>query len=179
MKIYWEIFYTFLKIGLFTIGGGWAMVPVIEREVVDKRKWLTQTDFLDALAISQTVPGVMAINIANMVGYQVKQKKGSLVAILGSALPSFVIILIIAVFFRGIKDNPVVERIFKGIRPAVVALILVPVFTTARSVRINRRNIIVPVLAALIIWQLHVSPAYIFLGAAMGGMLYLGIRIKK
>lgn len=179
MKIYWEIFYTFLKIGFFTIGGGWAMVPVIEREVVDKRKWLTNNEFIDALAVSQTVPGVMAINIANFVGYQVRRKKGALAAILGSALPSFVIILVIAVFFTGIKDNPVVERVFKGIRPAVVALILVPVFTTAKSVRINRRNVIVPVLAALAIWQFDVSPAYIFLGAALGGIFYLWFKKRK
>lgn len=176
MRIYWEIFFSFLKIGLFTIGGGWAMVPVIEREVVEKKKWLTKYEFVDAMAISQTIPGVMAINIANFVGFHVKSKKGAFAAIIGSSLPSFVIILIIAVFFSGMKDNPVVERIFKGIRPAVAALILVPVFTTAKSVGINRRNVIIPVLSALAIWKLDVSPAYIFLIAALGGMFYLWLK---
>lgn len=173
MKLYWDIFYSFLKIGLFTIGGGWAMVSVIEQEVVHKKGWMTKAEFIDALAIAQTVPGVLAINMANCVGYHIRRKRGALLAILGSALPSFLIILVIAMFFKGVKDNPVVERIFKGIRPAVVALICVPVFTTAKSVGINIRNVTVPVLSAMLIWKLNVSPAYVFLLAAIGGIIYL------
>jgi Chromate transport protein ChrA len=173
MKIYWEIFYSFLKIGLFTIGGGWAMVSVIEQEIVHKKGWMTKEEFVDSLAIAQTVPGVLAINMANCVGYHIQKKKGALMAILGSALPSFLIILVIAMFFKEIKDNPVVERIFKGIRPAVVALICVPVFTTAKSVGINFRNVIIPILSALVIWLFKISPAYVFLFAAIGGIVYI------
>jgi len=171
MKIYFEIFWSFLKIGSFTIGGGWAMVPVIEKEVVGNKGWLTGEEFVDALAIAQSVPGIMAVNIANYIGFHLRGKKGSLFAILGSTMPSFFVILTIALFFRNIKDLPVVESIFKGIRPAVAALILVPVFSTAKSVGINRRTIIIPTLSALIIWQFGVSPAYIILLAAVGGML--------
>lgn len=179
MRIYWEIFYSFLKIGLFTIGGGWAMVSVIEREIVHKKGWMSKPEFIDALAIAQTVPGVLAVNIANCVGYRIHKKKGAALAILGSALPSFVIILVIAAFFRGIKDYPLVERVFKGIRPAVVALICVPVFTMSKSVGINFRNVIVPILAALAIWKLSMSPAYVFLIAAAGGILYVKYFQRK
>ncbi len=179
MKIYFEIFWSFLKIGSFTIGGGWAMVPVIEKEVVGNKGWLTGEEFVDALAIAQSVPGIMAVNIANYIGFHLKGKKGSLFAILGSTLPSFIIILAIALFFRDIKDLPVVERIFKGIRPAVAALILVPVFSTAKSVKLNSRTLVIPVVSSLIIWQFGVSPAYIILLAALGGMFVYGWNQRR
>ena len=114
--LYLKLFMAFLKIGAFTFGGGWAMIPLIEREVVDKQKWITREDFVDALAIAQSLPGILAVNISILVGNRLRGFKGSLIATLGTILPSFLIILAIAIWFVQSYDNPVVERVFKGIR---------------------------------------------------------------
>ncbi|MEG2122149.1 MAG: chromate transporter, partial [Rikenellaceae bacterium] len=114
-----SLFTTFFKIGLFTFGGGWAMIPAIEKEVVDIKKWLSKEEFLDALVISQSLPGILAVNISILVGQKRFGQKGSLIATLGTVLPSFILILLIAMFFVKIYDNPIVVAIFKGIRPAV------------------------------------------------------------
>ena len=121
MNIYFEAFGIFFKIGAFTIGGGYAMVPLIENEIVTKRKWITQDDFINLLAISQSAPGILAVNISIFIGYKLKGIPGSIITALGTILPSFIIILAIALFFHNFQDNVIVERIFKGIRPAVVA----------------------------------------------------------
>ena len=110
MSFYFEAFKIFFKIGAFTIGGGYAMVPLIEDEVVNKKKWIEQDDFLDLLAIAQSAPGILAVNIAIFVGYRLRGVKGSLVTSLGSILPSFLMILAIALFFATYKDNPYVEK---------------------------------------------------------------------
>ena len=141
MNIYLEAFGIFFKIGAFTIGGGYAMVPLIENEIVTKRNWISKDDFVDLLAISQSAPGILAVNISIFIGYKLRGIRGSLVTALGTVLPSFIIILAIAMFFHNFKDNPIVERIFKGIRPAVVALIAAPTFSMAKSAKVNRYTI--------------------------------------
>lgn len=175
--MYWTLFITFLKIGVGTIGGGYAMLPLIEREVVD-RGWLTKEDFLDLFAVAQSLPGIFAVNISIFVGYKLKKSLGSIVCALGTIMPSFVIILVIATFFIRVQDNEWVERIFKGLRPAVVALIAVPCITTARSVKLNRFTVLIPIAAALLIWKAGVSPVWIILAAIAGGLVY-GLKIKK
>jgi len=179
MNLYWQIFWTFTKIGAFTIGGGYAMLPLIEKEVVDKKKWIDATEFIDQIAIAQSLPGVFAVNISILTGYRLKGNKGSIVAALGTILPSFVIILLIALFFRQFNENVYVMKIFRAIRPAVVALIVVPVFSTAKEVGINIRTIIIPVAAAFLIWFLGVSPVYIVLAAAIGGLIYGKLKSDK
>lgn len=148
------------------------MVPLIEDEIVNKRKWIEKEDFIDLLAIAQTSPGVLAVNIAIFVGYRLKGYKGSVYSSLGAILPSFLIILAIALFFHQFKDNEVVERIFKGIRPAVVALIAAPTFRMAKSAKINRYNIWIPVVSALLIWLLGFSPIWVIILAGVGGYLW-------
>lgn len=137
-KLYWKLFFTFLKIGAFTFGGGWAMISLIEREVVDKNKWIDREEFLDLLAISQSMPGILAVNISVSIGDKLRGFRGSLTAALGTILPSFLIILAIAIFLTPdiIKNNPIVSRIFMGIRPCVVALIVAPVITSARAAKL-------------------------------------------
>ncbi len=171
-NLYLDAFITFFRIGAFTIGGGYAMIPLVQKEVVDIKKWLGKDEFLDALAVAQSTPGVLAVNIAIFVGYKLRRWKGSIVALLGAVLPSFMIILLIAMYFSDIQANPIVERIFKGIRPAVVALIAVPVFNTAKQAKINIRTVWIPVVAALLIWLAGVSPVFIVLGAIAGGIIY-------
>lgn len=141
MNFYLQSFLIFLKIGLFTIGGGYAMVPLIQDEIVDKRKWIDKEDFIDLLALTQSVPGIFAVNIAIFIGYKLRKFRGALAMALGTILPSFFIILAIALFFQQFKQYPIVENIFKGIRPAVVALIAAPTFSMAKSAKINRYTV--------------------------------------
>ena len=171
-KFYITSFKTFFKIGIFTLGGGYAMIPIIEAEVVEKKKWLTKEDFIDTVAIAQSSPGVFAINLSVFIGYKMKRVKGALVTALGTALPSFLIILLIAMFFRHAQDNPVVAAMFRGIRPAVVALIAVPTFNMAKSANIGWSNCWIPIASALAIWALGVSPIIIIILAAIGGYVY-------
>ena len=171
-NLYLKLFISFFKIGAFTFGGGWAMIPLIEREVVDKQNWIKREDFVDALAIAQSLPGVLAVNISILIGNKLRGLKGCLMATLGTILPSFLIILAIAIWFVQTYDNPVVERIFKGIRPAVVALIVSPVFSTAKTARINIKTVIIPIIVALSIWLGGMSPIWFVLLGAIGGILY-------
>ena len=110
--------------------GGYAMVPLIQDEIVDKRKWIDKEDFIDLLALTQSVPGIFAVNIAIFIGYKLRKFRGALAMAFGTILPSFFIILAIALFFQQFKQYPIVENIFMGIRPAVVALIAAPTFST-------------------------------------------------
>ena len=166
------LFTTFFRIGLFTLGGGYAMIPLIEEEVVDRHKWVSKEEMLDLIAIAQSCPGVFAINISIFVGYKLRQLRGALAAAVGTALPSFLIILAIAIFFKQFEDNRVIAAMFRGIRPAVVALIAVPTFRMAQAARIGWTNCWIPVVSALAIWLLGVSPIYIILIAGVAGYVY-------
>ncbi|MBR5928621.1 MAG: chromate transporter [Prevotella sp.] len=167
-----SLFTTFFKIGLVTFGGGYAMIPIIETEVVDKHGWLKKEELLDLIAVAQSCPGVFAINISTFIGYKLRKKNGAMCAALATALPSFFIILLIAMFFHQFQDNKVVAAIFRGIRPAVVALIAVPTFNLAKSAKINLSNCWIPIVGALAIWALGVSPILIILIAGLGGYVY-------
>lgn len=172
MNIYLDCLLTFIRIGLFTIGGGYAMIPLIEADVVEKKKWVSKEEFLDLMAIAQSCPGIFAVNISIFIGYKLRGVKGSVACTLGTILPSFVIMLCIALFFQQMRGNATVESIFRGIRPAVVALIAAPVFKMGKNARITRTNVWIPVVAALLIWQLGVSPVYVIILAGLGGFLY-------
>lgn len=177
-----ELFATFFKIGLFTFGGGWAMISIIEREIVDKHHWIERSDFLDLLAVAQSLPGILAVNIATSVGDKTRGMKGSIMAALGTILPSFLIILAIAIFLTPdmIKENNTISSIFRGIRPAVVALIVAPVITSARAAKLTWKSVWIPILVTLMIFfdmGLLSNPVlYIFLGG-LGGWLWY--KMKK
>ena len=149
MNIYWESFKTFFKIGIFTLGGGYAMIPLIEEEVVNKHRWVEKDEMLDLIAIAQSCPGVFAINIAIFIGYKLKKVRGAIATTLGTALPSFLIILLIAMFFKQFEDNAVVAAMFRGIRPAVVALIAVPTFNLGRRAQLNKFTIWIIIVAGI------------------------------
>lgn len=172
-----EILLIFIKIGTFTIGGGYAMIPLIEKEVVDKKKWIDRDDFVDMLALAQSSPGPIAVNVSVFVGYKVAGIPGSIFAVLGAILTAFLILLVVAMYFIGIKDNAVVERIFKGIRPAVVALIAAPVIRMSKNAKINRKTIFILIATVIFVGFLKISPIYVIIISALGGILY-GI-IKK
>lgn len=171
MNVYLDMFLTFFKIGLFTIGGGYAMIPLIEAEIIEKKKWVGKEEFLDLMAVAQSCPGVFAINISIFIGYRLRKVKGAVLCCMGTALPSFIIILLIALFFHQFKDNEIVAAAFRGIRPAVVALIAVPTFNLAKKAKLNRYTFWVPIVSALLIWLLGVSPVLIIIAAGVAGYL--------
>lgn len=166
-----------MKIGGFTLGGGPAMVPMMEKEVVEKHQWLTKEEFLDIYAVSQATPGIFAVDMASHIGYKIGGIKSGIWASLGVVMPSIIIILAIAIVFSQFKDNPWVEAFFKGVRPAVVALLAVPIFSMAKSAKITWRNAWIPLLSTILIWLCGISPAFIILVAGLGG--YLWGKLKK
>lgn len=158
----WQIFAVFAKIGAFTIGGGYAMIPIIQDEM-SRRKWIPEEDLPDIVALSQSAPGVMAVNISIFAGYRMRGIKGSIAATLGSILPSFLIILLIAMVFSSFKDNPIVIRIFKGIRPVVISLIAVPMINMARKSNKTWWAWVLSAVSLVLVAFLNVSPIYIIL----------------
>ena len=158
----WQIFKVFAKIGAFTIGGGYAMIPLIQAEL-SRRGWISEDELPDIVALSQSAPGVMAVNISIFAGHKLRGFKGSVAATLGSITPSFLMILAIAMFFVAFKDNPYVERAFKGIRPVVVSLIAVPMVNMARRSCKNVWHWLLAAGSLLLVAFLNVSPIYIIL----------------
>jgi len=167
-----DLFITFMKIGGFTLGGGAAMVPMMEREVVDKHRWLSREEFLDIYAVAQATPGIFAVDMASHIGYKYGGIRSGIWASLGVVTPSIIIILLIAIIFSQFKDNAWVEAFFMGVRPAVVALLAVPVFTMAKGAKISWKNVWIPIASTLLIWLLGVSPALIIAIAGIGGFIY-------
>ncbi len=181
---YWRLFASFFKIGAFTFGGGWAMISIIEREIVDKYHWIERDDFLDLLAVAQSLPGILAVNIATAVGDKLRGGKGSIVASLGTILPSFLIILAIAIFLTPdmIKNNKVISSIFMGIRPAVVALIIAPVITSAKAAKLTWKTVWIPFVVALMIsidFGFISNPILYILLGGIGGFLCWWIPSRR
>ena len=172
MRIFFSLFWIFAKIGLFTLGGGYAMLPLIEAEIVDKHHWIDKKEFLDLTAMAQAAPGILAVNMAIFIGYKLAGLPGAVVTTLGAALPSFIIILLIALFFHNFRQNETVIRIFMGIRPVVVALIAVPVLRLSKTAGITWRRAWFPLLCALAVWLGRVSPVYVVLLAGLSGWLF-------
>ena len=184
MGQYFSLFSTFFKIGAFTFGGGWAMISIIEREIVDRHHWIERDEFLDLLAVAQSLPGILAVNIATAVGDRIRGSKGSIVAAAGTILPSFILILIIAIFLTPdiIKNNRVVSAVFMGIRPAVVALIIAPVITSAKAAKLKWKTVWIPLVVALMIsldMGLVSNPIFFIVLGTTGGFLFWWIPKNK
>ncbi|MBR4052736.1 MAG: chromate transporter [Alistipes sp.] len=172
-----QLFSSFLKIGAFTFGGGYAMIPIIEREVIERRGWIARQDFLDLLTLAQSAPGPIALNTAVFVGYKVHKLRGALAALMGIVIPSFTVILVVAMLFADIRHNPYVDAAFKGMRPAVVALIVAPVFKLAKGM--HRVMYLLIVATAVAIHWLGLSPIYLLIAAAVGGIAWELSHLKK
>jgi chromate transporter len=164
---------------MFTIGGGYAMIPLLENEVVSKRMWLTRQEFLDMIAISQMSPGVFAINCSIYIGYKIKKNLGSISAMTGCALPSFVIILVIALFFENFRSYPLVEQALKGIRPVVVALIAAPMIRIAQKSGTTWKTAPISILGTIAICCLGISPMYIIILGIIGGLIWGFAKSKQ
>lgn len=174
-----EMFLTFLKIGAFTFGGGYAMIPIIQDEIVTKREWIDEKEFVNAIALAQGSPGAVAINTSIYVGYRVKGIPGAIAATLGTILPSFFIILVIAIFFYQYRDNTIIEKVFLGIRPAIVALILSAVYRLMKSVKLGYAGAVVAVATTLIIVFFGINPIYLIIVGAVGTVVIKKYIKKK
>ena len=177
--MFWQLFYTYLKIGTFTLGGGYAMLPLIQREVVDRKGWINEEEFLNMIALAQAAPGLIAVNSAIFIGWRVGGWRGVAGAVLGAVLPSFLIILAIAIVFTDWKEQPAVEAAFKGIRPAVVALIAAPILKMSKSAKLGWLTALIPITAALLIWLLHVNPVWVILATIILTLIIVDITERR
>lgn len=174
----WNIFLVFAKIGSVTIGGGYAMIPIIQEDLV-KRGWISEEELPDIIAMAQSAPGVLAVNMSIFAGYRLRGFKGSVAATLGSILPSFLMILLIAMLFTGYQDNPVVVRIFKGIRPVVVSLILVPMIRMARKGNKTWWAWAISAVTLFLVAFLNFSPIYILLTLIVAAVCVTLIKERR
>lgn len=175
----WHLFKVFFLIGGFTFGGGYAMLELIRVQIVDKEKWLNNESFIDLFAVAQSLPGVFAVNISIFIGYRLQGFWGALVCVIGTTLPSFLIILILAIYAQQFRENPVVSAVFKGIRPAVVALIIAPCVSVWRALKLGWKYLWIPVLCAVSVTFLGVSPVTVILVSAAAGWLYTKFVLHK
>jgi len=178
MNKLFTMFFSFLKIGAFTFGGGYAMVPLMQAEVVDKRKWITEDEFLDILVISQTFPGAIAVNTSIFIGYKIRGIRGAVLALFGTILPSFFIILLVVSFFMQFRDNHYVNLVFKGIGAAVPAMILAAVISLTKSMKKNYMNLTIIILSVASISLLNVHPVIVILFSGFYGYFFLGRKVE-
>lgn len=155
------------------------MLPMIEREVVDRRRWIDSEEYLNMIALAQAAPGLIAVNSAVFIGWRVGGWRGVIATVLGAVLPSFVIILAIAILFQDYHHYPAVEAVFKGVRPAVVALIAAPLCRMARSAKITWTTALVPIAGALLIWLVGLSPVWIIITTVVATLLYTYLNERK
>ena len=176
MDILFDLSKTFCRIGGLTFGGGYAMLPMLQKEVVDERKWATNDELLDYYAVGQATPGIIAVNTATFVGYKVKGIWGALFATLGVVFPSFVIILVIASFLQNFSKYIIVQNAFSGIRVAVGVLILNAIIGLLKKSVVNKISMVIFIVTCLFGIVLNISPIYIVIAACIIGILisYIG-----
>lgn len=176
----WHLFFMFLKIGPVTFGGGYAMIPVIEREVVEKRKWLQSDDVADVFAVAGSVPGAVAINSATFIGYRIAGIAGAIAATIGILLPTFCIVLGFSIFFVEMKDNPKIEAAFVSIRATIVALIVYAAYKTGKTAAVDMASVMLILVTVALMYITHnqIHPIFLIIGGAIAGMTIVGIRTK-
>lgn len=172
-----KLFYLFSKIGVFTIGGGYAVIPLIEKDIVN-RNWLTKKEFYELIAVSESLPGVFATNIAALVGYRVYGLKGGIIAALGTIIAPFIIIVLIAIFFNKFQETIWVAKAFRALRPGVVALIVAPMFSVAKANNLTLKTAVYPLIALILMIVFKVSPIWIVILGCLGGFLY-SLKLRR
>lgn len=177
-NILWELFNVFFRIGFFTIGGGYAMLPMLQREVVEKHEWATDEEIMDYYAIGQSTPGIIAINTATFIGFKKKGVLGGIIATLGMVAPSWFIIISIAAFFQQFADNLWIQKAFAGIRVVVVVLILNAVIKMGKKAIKDWIGMVIGVIAFIIVAFLHISPIYVIISAGAIGILLNTLKMR-
>lgn len=174
-----DIFWIFLKIGSFTFGGGYAMIPLIEEEIVNKKKWVTSEEIIDLFAIAESIPGAIAINTATFIGYKISGRKGAIAANVGVILPSLTIITLIASVFSKFQDNPSVQAGLLGIRSCVVALILIAAISVGKKAIKDKITFVLAILAMVSIAFLDIHPIFAIISGAAMGLIIMKILPDK
>lgn len=174
-----DLYYTFAKIGTFTIGGGLAMMPMMEKELINKKHWITDEDLLDYYAIGQSTPGIVAVNVSTFVGFRQFGILGGVVATLGMVTPSLVIIMILAGLINSISDYPYVQKALNGINVAVAALLTSVVIKFAKKTIKNIWNALFMICAFVLVFFLKVPPVWIIIAALVAGVIISLVKIKK
>lgn len=172
MELLPKLFWSFFKIGAFTFGGGWAMVPLIRRELVERRKWMANEEFIDALAVAQSAPGPIAINTSVICGYKIAGVAGAVTATAGSSLPSFIIILFVATFVLHFKNSTLIPAVFKGMRPAIFGILAAAVWQVGKTTIKRKRDLAFFAVGAFLLLALNAHPILVVVVAASGGLLY-------
>ena len=178
MKKIIEMFIAFFKIGAFTFGGGYAMIPLIEEEVVNNKKWIEKEEFMDILVVSQSLPGALAVNCSIFLGYKIGGILGGCMALLAVILPSFLIILLIAAFFMQFKNNYYVNAAFMGINAAVPLLVLVGAISLGKGLERNTRTIIIIIIALISLVFFDIHPVIVIVASAIYGAVFLRKKVK-
>ena len=173
-----NLFFTFAKIGLFTFGGGYAMIPLIEKEVVDKKKWISSEELLDVIAISESTPGPIAVNAATFIGKKIGGFLGALCATLGVVLPSFIIIVAVSFFFEAFRELRIVRYAFFGIRAGVLALILKALISMFKQSPKEILSYILMIASAVMVIFFDVNAIVVIIACALTGVIYSMIRSK-
>lgn len=176
--MYLQLFWTFFKLGLFTIGGGLAMIPLMESIIVDKKGWLTKEEMIDCISISQGLPGVIAINMATYIGHKKKGVSGALVATLGVIIPSFVAIIAIIELLKGVENTTYVQGALKGIKMAVIVLIGLAAFGMGKRILKRPVNWILALGAFLALGIFNINVALLILGGALVGVVQVFLMDK-
>jgi chromate transporter len=169
---------SFLKIGAFTFGGGYAMIPLISKEVVDKHQWITDEEMIDIFSIAECTPGVIAINCATFVGYKVAGFWGALLSTLCVSLPAFIIICVISVFIESFKNLQWAAYAFKGIRIGIILLLAMAVLKIGKTLTYDIFTIVIIIAAFLISALTNINTIFILLGAVITGIVYHILKIK-
>ena len=177
MGKYWELFCSFFKIGIFTFGGGYAMIPIIQAEVITHKGWIKEQEFLDLLTLAQSAPGPISLNTAVFVGYKMYGYRGALSALTGVVLPSFTILLLVAMFFSQIRQNPIVDAAFRGMQPIVVAIMLAPILGFTKGM--HWTLIALAAAITMVIWYFGFSPIYLLIAGAVAGLAWAATRGKE
>lgn len=173
------IFLTFFKIGMFTFGGGFAMIPLMQKEIVERYQWLTAEDFLDTIAVTQAAPGPVAVNSAVFIGYRLAGFWGSVCALLGTVLPSFLIILLVAIFLTNIGHNALLQRFFQGVRPAIVALILSAGLRMGKKSLRESSDYLIALIALLLLLIFNLHPIILIVLGAIWGVGKIHYLLKR
>lgn len=179
MKKLLQMFISFFKIGAFTFGGGYAMIPLIEEEVVNNKKWIAKEEFVDILVISQSFPGALAVNTSIFIGYKINGAIGGIIALLGTILPSFIIILLVASVFMQFRNNYYVEQVFKGINGAVPVLVLIAILSISKSVKKSYLNLGIVIVALILLQVLNVNPVVVIILSGVFGVIYYREKVEE
>lgn len=171
LSLLWDIFFTFFKISPVSFGGGYAMIPLLERAVTEKKKWIKKEDIADVLVMAQTVPGSIAVNTATFIGYRIAGITGAVVGTLGIVTPTFFIIIALAALFLNFQHNPIVAAAFMGIRPAIVALIAYAAITIGKTSIFNKTTSIIAGIAILLFLFVPVHPIFILIAGGLTGLI--------